>query len=335
MGYDSRDRTAYGDLIYDAPPYKNRNISKWWTSAHDKLIEDLIQKYQWHWYWEIVDEIVKTLPKEIAESITNVNKVMYFATTRAKELGLTEKIRESKPKVCPLCTEWFNEDSLPHPLTKRLGFDHLDFCAPCLSDTLLDSGNPYASKDNVLDYLRDMANVLNRVPTQDFGGGVDDLHGLDGQERLALLQVLKRKPELSRVKELFGSWLNALKEAGILEDGARRTSRGTQCLAKDGHVCLSLGEKTIDDVLYAHGIPHQKEGRYPNENLRADFVVDEVFIEYLGLAGDSDYDAKTKCKQDLCNKYNINLILLYPKDLVSSEKLLSKLSAVLSKQPIP
>ncbi len=164
------------------------------------------------------------------------------------------------------------------------------------------------SREQILHDLRDLSDILQRVPVQDFGRGPDDLQGLDFQERLALLQVLGRKPTVRCVKTLFGSWLKALIEAEVLEDGARRTSRGTQCLAKDGHVCLSLGEKTIDDLLHSHGITHEKEYPYPERDFRADFLVDGVFIEYFGLTGDPDYDAKTRLKQRICKKHEIKLI---------------------------
>ena len=78
---------------------------------------------------------------------------------------------------------------------------------------------------------------------------------------------------------------NALVQAGILEDGTRRMVRGTQCIAKDGHVYLSLGERTKVDLPHAHGIPHEKEPHYPESNYRADFAVGDVFIEFFGLAG--------------------------------------------------
>jgi hypothetical protein len=171
------------------------------------------------------------------------------------------------------------------------------------------------------------------VPSQDFGDGLYDLYDLSTQERLAVLGVLKRKPTQRRLKKLFGSWLKALIEAEILGDGTRRTSRGTQCLARDGHVCLSLGEKTIDDFLHALGIPHEKETRYPEGDLRADFVANGIFIEYFGLAGDKDYDAKTKLKQELCKEHGIKLISVYPSDLVSSKKLEVMLLAGLCVKP--
>jgi len=110
-----------------------------------------------------------------------------------------------------------------------------------------------------------------------------------------------------------------------LENETRRTGRGIQCLAKDGHVCLSLGEKTIDDTLNTLRIHHEKEGPYPEGHFRADFVVKDVFIEYFGLSGDTTYDERTTLKQEICKKHGIQLISIYAEDLASLKKLKSKL----------
>ena len=128
-----------------------------------------------------------------------------------------------------------------------------------------------------------LAATIGRVPTQNFGEGVTDLLNLSRDERVALLILFKEKPTSKRVKELFGSWLNALIQGGVLEDSTRKTSRGIHTVAKDGHVCLSLGEKTIDEFLYEHGIYHEKEPRYPEGNYRGDFKIGMAFIEYFGL----------------------------------------------------
>jgi hypothetical protein len=140
---------------------------------------------------------------------------------------------------------------------------------------------------------------------------------------------LRKKPSVRRVKELFGSWFKALIDAELLENDARRLSLGTQCLARDGHTCFSLGEKTIDDVLHGLGIPHEREPAYPVGNFRADFLVNGVFIEYFGLAGDPKYDARSKEKRKLCEAHGIKLIAILPKDLVSSKKLESMLLTIL------
>ncbi len=177
--------------------------------------------------------------------------------------------------------------------------------------------------------MQDLTEILQRIPSQNYEEDIDDFQELNFENRLAILQLLGRKPTLRRVKELFGSWLKVLIEAGILEDGTRKTSRGIQSLAKDGHVCLSLGEKTIDDFLYTRGIPHEKEPHYPEGNFRADFLVNGIFIEYFGLKGNPDYDRKMRHKQQLCRKHGIELISLYPKDLINLKKLEKKLSRIL------
>ncbi len=338
--YDNRDKPAYG-LFKTEPNYaKNPYILKWWNSTLDELLATQISLWQWVWYWGITDQIVKHTSSETIEiwkksdplcsKYAWYNILMYFSMARAEQKGLTRSIRQPKKKICPLCKNNFIEDSLPIPLVQRLGIDRLDFCAPCLRDTVLQgTGNDSASEKDMLKYLQDLANLLGRVPTQNFGEGMADLLEMKNDERLALLVLLKNKPTVNRIKSEFGSWLNALIHAGILEDGTRKTSRGIQSIAKDGHVCLSLGEKTIDDYLHTHGVHHEKEPRYPESNYRGDFKVGTAFIEYFGLTGNPEYDAKTKEKIRLCEKHNIVLIALYPRDLISQDFVERKLSVFL------
>jgi hypothetical protein len=219
--YDHRTQPAYGNFIVKRSYSRNPHILKWWTPEHDQLIVEQIEKEQWLWYWGIVDEVVAATMPETIQAWQHIdplcskyawnNVLMYFAASRAEVLGLTKQIRNPKWKTCPLCNKKFVEDSLPVPLVKRLGIDHLDFCAPCLRDTVLQgTGSDSLSKEQVLAYLRDLSGVLQRVPNQNYGEGIEDLQGLDFQERLAVLQLLKRKPTVRCVKELFTSWLNAL-----------------------------------------------------------------------------------------------------------------------------
>jgi hypothetical protein len=325
--YDQRDSPAYRN---DFRVYRNRNFDKWWFTDHDKLIAQLIEKYQWNWYWEIADAIETVTPRDVMEALSQqsvwYNKVMYYAITRAEDLGLTTTIRKPERKKCPLCGEYFLEDSLPHPLVKRLGIQHLDFCSPCLKDRILSSGSDTATKTAIIDHLNQLTVVTERIPAQGMGEGMDDLIDLPFDKRLKLLQLLKDKPSVKRVKEVFGSWLKALIEAGVLVDGTRETPRGIQTIALDGHTCLSLGEKTIDDYLYKRGIAHHKEPKYPEGNYRADFLIGDVFIEYFGLAGDSAYDVRVKEKIRLCQAHGIKLIALYPRDLITISRLEKRLS---------
>jgi hypothetical protein len=138
-----------------------------------------------------------------------------------------------------------------------------------------------------------------------------------------------------RVKEVFGSWLKALIEAGVLVNGTRETPRGIHTIALDGHTCLSLGEKTICDYLHRRGITHYREPKYPEGNYRADFLVGDVFIEYFGLAGDSAYDVRAREKMRLCQTHGIKLIALYPKDLITTAKLEKLLSELEQQTNVP
>lgn len=113
--------------------------------------------------------------------------------------------------------------------------------------------------------------------------------------------------------------------AGLLEDGTRRLLRGTQCLARDGHLCHSLGEKTVDDFLTDLGLTHEREPRYPESNLRADFRLGMTFVEFLGLKGQPEYDRKTAAKKLLCETAGLRLLLIEPKDLASRSTLERKI----------
>ncbi len=325
--YDQRNEPAYRD---DFKAYNNKNIDKWWSTSHDELITTLIETYQWHWYWEISDLIASVTPEDVMEALMQqrnwYNKVMYYAQTRANTLGLTANIRTAKEKKCPLCKLTFIESSLPHPFVKRLGIENLDFCSPCLKEIVLrNTGKNDKSKEEIIQFLKKLAEIIGVVPTQSFGEGLNDFSSLNFDKRFELLTHLCEKPTLNNVKVVFGSWFKALIEAELLEDGARKTPRGIQSLSLDGHMCFSLGEKTIDDYLFKNNIEHEREPNYPESNFRADFKVGSIFIEYFGLTGNVEYDKKTNKKKRLCKKHNISLISLFPKDLVTIAKLEKKL----------
>lgn len=335
--YDFRDRPAYDDpLDKDTNPldYQDTKIEKWWNVQHDKMLENSILEWQWQWYLEIQLEGI-TPPYILTELTTErgwYNKIILFAVNRVKELRLDRKIRKPKWNKCPLCGQKFVEDSLPHPFMRRLGVNQLDFCSPCLKELFFGiSGNNGASKVDVIMFLRDLSNALQRIPSQTYGSLPDDFIDLSTKERLIVFKILKNRPTLERVKSLFGSWMNALIEANLLNEDAQRMSRGIKCLAKDGHVCKSLGEKTIDDFLHARKIDHVKEPSYPTGNQRADFRVKDILIEYFGLKGQPDYDKRMKEKQRICKENGIKMISIYPSDVVSNKKLETKLQPILGK----
>ena len=334
--YDHRDIPAYVNNPVPIHYCENEHILNWWNVEHDNLIKKLIVEKQWSWFWCATDEIINITPAEVinnwrsSDPLCNryawYNILMYFAIARAQKLDLLKYIREPQWKNCPLCKNDFIEISLPQPLIERLGINQIDFCSPCLRDAVLWSGDETLPKQEIITYLANLANAINKIPHQNYGNGINDLEGYTTEERLRILKLLLNKPSVIRVKKEFKSWLEALIVAGVLEDGTRRTSRGTQCIAKDGHVCYSLAEKTIDDYMFIRNIKHEKEPHYPEGNLRADFLVNDIFIEYFGLRGDLKYDEKTKLKKEICARHCIQLISIFNEDLVSSHKLDKKLS---------
>ncbi len=90
---------------------------------------------------------------------------------------------------------------------------------------------------------------------------------------------------------------------------------GTRVLANDGHMCTSLGEKTIDDWLHGLGVEHSREPVYPGSQKRADFRIGDMFIEYFGLAGVPAYDRKSELKRNLARDAGILLVEITPSDL--------------------
>jgi hypothetical protein len=159
-----------------------------------------------------------------------------------------------------------------------------------------------------------LAAAIGAVPTQRFGEAVRDFRRFAPEQQEQVLRALASVPNMDVVRHHFGSWFAVLVASGVLEN-AQRTTRGTRSLAADGHVCLSLAERTIDDFLFAEAIPHEKEPPYPEGGYRADFMVSGLFIEYFGLAGDPQYDERAAKKRELCKTHGIQLLAITPADL--------------------
>ncbi|MCQ3932663.1 MAG: hypothetical protein DPW16_19615 [Chloroflexi bacterium] len=332
--YDNRTGPAYGDGSPNSGYANNQYILRWWTSEHDTLLQDAIRDMLWYWYLTITDRIVAITEPKVIEEWQNsdpicsdyawYNVLMNFSIARAYVLGYVQSVRKPEWKTCPLCSKRFLENSLPFPLIERIGVNHINYCAPCLKQALLDRGYE-KTQEQVIHYLVNLADTLQRVPSQGFYDDRDIFWGLNNAERTRLLEILREKPSTECVKHHFKSWFEALIAAGVLEEGTQKTSRGIRCLALDGHICFSLGEKTIDDLLFYEGIAHQKEVQYPEGHYRTDFLVDDTYVEYFGLAGNSEYDTKIRIKRAICKNHGIKLVEIYPRDLETIKKLRHKL----------
>ena len=131
------------------------------------------------------------------------------------------------------------------------------------------------------------------------------------------------KKELWRVYKpariAFGTWNNAVLAAGFTPNPVMLAKKYT---ANDGHKCDSLAEKIIDDWFHARKIPHERQIPYGKNRMTADFQVGDVLIEFLGLHGQHmDYDRLVKEKQKIWQEKNLDVVVLYPRDIVSANKL--------------
>ncbi len=132
---------------------------------------------------------------------------------------------------------------------------------------------------------------------------------------------LKREFNSNRVyRKHFGTWNNAIKEAGF---ETNRVLFAKKFIARDGHTCDSFTEKVIDDYLSSQNIFHLRDISYPgHKKYRTDFKIGEVFVEFFGLAKEmKSYDVILKRKRELCKKFAVQLIELYPNDIYGKGKL--------------
>lgn len=335
-GWDERDASAY----FNHPPPRWSpafpRIREWWKASHDGILARQIDKEQWSWSPDY-RELVKNTPSGVIEKFKAqkddphvwYNVIVSFARWRAVELGLHKTVKVWPVwRKCAVCGRFFHESSAR---VEKLGLNQIDVCTPCLKPWVFGKSSSM-SKEDVIEYLRTLSQLIERVPESDFGKRRDILLGLSTPARVAVLRLLAKRPSLEAVEGLFGSWFNALVESGVLQDGARQGVFGTECIARDGHRCLSLAEKTIDDFLTSEGIAHKKEVPYPEGGYRADFAVQDILIEYFGLQTRESYALKTRSKIEICRSSGVHLIEIYPADLIGTAKLRRKLRPVLPKR---
>lgn len=321
---------------------EKRLVREVWDSNCDEIVRDLADKYAWDAPLFISDAIVAYLPSDKLEAFKqackeNKTRVWYNLLMYYGELRLAQmKVKFRKPRwlKCAGCGKQFLESSIGG-YAEKVGYK-IRFCSDCygrvFSSYYRKAAEPASmSQDDMLNQLTELAIVLESIPSATFVRQ-PDLAAVSEEKQIAIVRALLAMPSYETYVEAFGSWLKALILAGVLEDGTQRTQRGMRCIAADGHECLSLAEKAIDDWLSAHNIPHEKEPLYPyhfylnpSGRMRADWKVKEVLIEYAGLMDELEYAAKMETKQELAAEFGFSLIVIEPEDVLSLDKKLGRL----------
>lgn len=142
-------------------------------------------------------------------------------------------------------------------------------------------------------------------------------------------EQLGRTPTTEDIKELKGfpsrdvylrrgSWSGWLKRCGL--------KKATRYVSKDGHITRSRDEAKIDDWLFDNGIAHGYEPKYLGDcRYRADFLVNDIYYEYCGLAAKfPGYDEKMKKKLEYAKQNGMKVVKIHRKDLNNLEKIFIK-----------
>lgn len=135
-----------------------------------------------------------------------------------------------------------------------------------------------------------------------------------------------------RIVEYFSDERKTTEQLQNPQASSSVTGSERQIRTEDGHYVRSQAEARIDDWLYNHNIAHSYEEQINlgTAFIRCDFYLKglNIFIEYWGLMGNSEYERKRLEKLKIYKHHNLKLIELFRDDIdMLSEIMKSKLSA--------
>ena len=156
-----------------------------------------------------------------------------------------------------------------------------------------------ASKEELIEKLQWLGNIIGRKPVQ------------------GDLKLYRNVPSVNCYCDNFGSFREALKEAGY--DGKRILK------TKNGTLCRSTFELKLAQIFESYGIEYENEILYRlviptfKKKYRFDFSIlingNKYYIEMFGIEGNELYEKRKQEKIDVCNKHSVPLIQLYQSDI--------------------
>lgn len=157
------------------------------------------------------------------------------------------------------------------------------------------------SKEDLIKDLKTMAEELDRTPSQND------------------IRFFKCMACSAKFAKEFGSWNEAIKAAGLKPNSKVYYST-------KGEKCYSYYELLFTNMFEDNNIKYTKEDYYKDympieERYRFDYKIEmnnqTYFVEIFGITCREDYQDRIKTKIELCRRYNIDLIEVYPKDFTS------------------
>ncbi len=230
---------------------------------------------------------------------------------------------------CVVCDEFFWPQLLDEVEIQQLGSPrYCNRCCRLLNDLWSDDFYTVEKRRELaITGLRAAKDLTGTFPHSNLKKEV--IASLDDAERDLWFVAQVLLPGKS-VKELFGSWNELLMSAGIINEKPRAGRGGIISQSACKHLCLSLGERRICDELFRQGIEHEKEPRYPvdseynpNGRLRADWKINEIYIELAGMMSDTSYAENIAKKQRLAKKLEIDLRIVLPAELRNISELVA------------
>ncbi len=275
--------------------------------------------------WEEFSKKAQALREAGEVEHVHYNVPLHFARHLVETRGWV--VRRFPVSTCELCLDQFHVESHLPSTIENISIKVIlaaPFCPKCYESPGSERGRLGVSAEGLriaLAGLADVAAAFGFIPTQAFKSD-SVLSRLPEQRILDALRAVVQVPEAGYYARNWGSWFRALVAAGVLDEEARQTGRGTQCLAVDGHECMSEAEKAIDDWLTERGIVHVKDPSYPIHVLhnpkgrrRADWRVGEFYLELFGLLGDPEYDRRVSEKRVLAGVLGLKVVELTYEDI--------------------
>lgn len=236
----------------------------------------------------------------------------FFGTIEQQEILTNWFSENNKIRKCKICGQQFRTVNIPDWIYVCV-YKYKDCCFNC---NIVQKNN----KKIVIRNIKKFVEACGFIPHSGYSFlNKEFTYRINGNWK-SIIECYSKVGHPSHTNQLFGSWFQALYDAKLIESIV--TPRGVKCLSKDGHVCNSLAEKQIDDWLFDNNIEHKKEPMYPKHlklnpkgRKRADWLVNDIYVEYFGLIGSQQYDLNLLEKLQLVDELNLKLVEIYPKDL--------------------
>jgi hypothetical protein len=176
------------------------------------------------------------------------------------------------------------------------------------------------ARENSIKGVKEFEKVFGFIPSSKFDRNAALISlaspKILGIKEIRIIKALAVLPRHETARKLFGSWAHLLDASDVLEKSKSKYG-GYRSIGSDNHICLSVGERIICEALTSWDIAHHKEPFYPfdselnpKKNLRADFKVKNLLIEYAGRMSVDEYAEKMAKKVELAKKHRIKLIVL-------------------------